>query len=41
VLLMLVFTGLILGFGLFPAALLDLIEPAASAWVGGQSRGAP
>lgn len=30
--LMLVFAGLILGFGLFPSLLLDLIQPAAAHW---------
>jgi NADH-quinone oxidoreductase subunit M len=31
--LLLVFAALILGFGLFPAPLLGIIEPAAAAWV--------
>lgn len=40
-LLMLVFAALILGFGLFPGALLQLIEPSAEAWAAGLLRGPP
>jgi NADH-quinone oxidoreductase subunit M len=36
--LILVFVALILGFGLFPAPLLDLIEPSAAAWAANLAR---
>lgn len=36
--LILVFVALILGFGLFPAPLLDLIEPSAKAWAANLAR---
>lgn len=41
VVLMLVFAALILGFGLFPGALLQLIEPSAQAWAAGLGKAHP